>query len=165
LIAHEVMIRQDYIMRMIEQLVKVLSKILLNKETGDYESAVRTTDHALKSIVGIDFSLIDKLSAGDIKLLFEMTKDNSTTGIKCIVTAKLIKEKADILKLKNNNYSKQVSNYQKALSLFLDGIIDNKNTEIDLSKFYPDINEIVKFLADEIANDTKTKLLKFYELN
>jgi hypothetical protein len=69
------------------------------------------------------------------------------------------------LNLKNNNYSKQVSDYQKALSLFLDGIIDNKNTEIDLSKFYPDINEIVKFLADEIANDTKTKLLKFYELN
>ena len=159
------MIRQDYIMRMIEQLVKVLSKILLNKETGDYESAIKTTENALKSIVGIDFSLIDKLSAGDIKLLFEMAKDNSTTGIKCIVTAKLIKEKADILNLKNNNYSKQVSDYQKALSLFLDGIIDNKNTEIDLSKFYPDINEIVEFLADEIANDTKTKLLKFYELN
>ena len=150
---------------MIEQLVKVLSKILFNKETGDYESAIKTTDNALKSIVGIDFKLIDKLSAGDIKLLFEMAKDNSTIGIKCIVTAKLIKEKADILKLKDNNFLKRISDYQKALDLFLDGTLSNKNTEIDLSKFYPDINEIVEFLTDEITNDTKAKLLKFYELN
>ena len=150
---------------MIEQLVKVLSKILFNKETGNYESAIKTTESALKSIVGIDFNLIDKLSARDIKSLFEMAKDNSTIGIKCIVTAKLIKEKTDILKLKNNDYSKQILDYQKALDLFLDGILSNKNTEIDLSKFYPDINEIVKILAGEITNNTRTKLSKFYELN
>ena len=152
-------------MRMIEQLVKVLAKILFNKETGDYESAIKTTENALKSIVGVDFKLIDKLSAGDIKTLFEMAKDNSTIGIKCIVTAKLIKEKTDILKLKNNDYSQQILDYQKALDLFLEGILANKNTEIDLSKFYPDINEIVKILAGEITNNTRTKLSKFYELN
>ena len=152
-------------MRMIEQLVKALSKILFNKETGDYKSAIKNINNAFNTIVGIDFSLIDKLSAKDIKSLFEMTRDNSTIGIKCIVAAKLIKEKSDILKLNNYDDSKPAIGYQKSLSLFLDGILSSKDIEIDMRDYYQDVNGIVKILADEVTPDVRVKLFKFYVLS
>ncbi len=159
------MIRQDYIMRMIEQLVKVLSKILFNKEAGDYKSAIKNIDNAFNTIVDIDFKLIDKFSAKDIKSLFEMARDSSTIGIKCIVSAKLIKEKTDILKLNNGDDSKPAIGYQKSLSLYLDGILSSRNIEIDMRDYYQDVNEIVKILADEITPDVRFKLFKFYVLS
>ncbi len=95
------MIRQDYIMRMIEQLVKVLAKILFNKKEGSYQEAINNVDTAFKNILGLDFNLLNALSAKDIISLLEIAKDNSSINIKCIVIAKLLKERADIKNISN----------------------------------------------------------------
>ncbi|MCG6959389.1 DUF6483 family protein, partial [bacterium BMS3Abin03] len=127
------MIQQDYIMRMIEQLVQVLAKLLFNKEAKNYNDALNDIDIASKIIVGLDFELLAELSAKDIKSLLALKKDDSTVNIKLIIIAKLIKEKTEILKLTSPDNPKIIPNYQKAISLYLEGILNNKNTEIDLS--------------------------------
>lgn len=157
------MIQQDYIMRMIEQLVQVLAKLLFNKEAKNYNDALNDIDIASKTIVGLDFKLLEELSAKDIKSLLALKKDDSTVNIKLIIIAKLIKEKTEILKLTSPDNPKIIPNYQKAISLYLEGILNNKNTEIDLSRFYQDIEEIENILKDEINTEIRFNLFKFYD--
>ena len=158
------MIFQDYIMRMIEQLVKVLTKVLFNKKAGNYNAALESVDNALNTLVGLDHKLIDELGANDIKSLLDYANEKPVFNIKCIIAGRLIKEKSDLLKLNNAENSKLIPNYQKALDLILEGILNNKNTEIDLSNFYQDVKEIAGILGNDISTDTRFKLLKFYKL-
>lgn len=156
------MIHQDYIMRMIEQLTNVLAKIFFKKETKNYNEALTDINTASKTIVGLDLNLLEKLSADDIRSLLRIAGDDSTICMKFIAIAKLLKEKTDILRLTSQDNPEFISNYQKAISLYLEGMLNNKNTEIDLSRFYLDVKEIVNVLKDEINPETRFKLFKFY---
>ena len=158
------MIFQDYIMRMIEQLVKVLAKILFNKQAGNYAAAFDSINNAFNTLVGLDYKMIDELGANDIKSLLDYASEKPIVNIKCIIAGKLIKEKSDILKLNKTEDSKLIPNYQKSLNLILEGILNNKNSEIDLSNYYQDVVEIARVLGNEITPETRFKLLKFYEL-
>ncbi len=159
------MIREDYIMRMIEQLVKVLAKILSNKESENYQEAINNIESAFNNILGLDYNLISALSDKDIISLLKISKDNASLEIKCIIIAKLLKEKAEINNLINNENLNLVYDYQKALSLFLEGILNNKNVDIDLRSYHVDVEEImIKINDTEISEDTRFKLSKFYEL-
>jgi hypothetical protein len=158
------MIRQDYIMRMIEQLVKALSKILFNKEAGNYNAAINDIDAAFNSITGLDYNMINDLSASDIISVLKMSKDDAAVSIKCIVIAKLLKEKTDIAKLNSDENSRLIYNYQKAINLYLEGILNNKNVEIDLSNYYADVKDIAKIIEDEMLQNSRYRLFKFYEL-
>ena len=157
------MITQDYIMRMIEQLVKVLSRILFNKKNGNYREAFNDIDTALKKMVGLDYYMTNSLSGNDIISLLDFSKDNFSFSIKCIVIAKLLKENGEIKDLSNKENFNSTYDYQKSLKLFLEGILRNNNKEFSFSEFYPDIEEIAKKLGDEIPLETKLLLSKFYK--
>lgn len=158
------MIRQDYLMRMIEQLVKVLTKILFNKESGNYNAALNNIDDAFNMLVGLDYKIVNQLSAKDLIALLGISKDDTAVNIKCIVIAKLLKEKADIVKQNSNDNLTLLYNYQKALTLYLHGILNNKNYEINLNNYYTDVKEIVKNILDEIPVEARYNLFKFYKL-
>ena len=66
------MIKQDYIMRLIEQLVKFLVKVLFNKKAGNYGEALQNIDKAFSGILGLDSKLIDISSAEDIISLLKL---------------------------------------------------------------------------------------------
>jgi hypothetical protein len=159
------MIFQDYIMRLIEQLVKVLAKILFNKKAGNYNGALESINVALNALVGLDYKLIDELGANDIISLLDYANEKPVVNIKCIVAAKLIKEKSDLLKLNKTENLTLIPNYQKAVNLILEGIINGKNAEIDLSNFYQDVKALAGLLGDEIIPEIRFKLFKFYELS
>lgn len=158
------MIRQDYIMRMIEQLIKVLSKILFNKETGNYQEAINNIDNAFSNILGLDYNLINTLSVKDIISLLRISKDDVRVSVKCIIIAKLLKERAEIENLSDKENLNSVYAYQKSLGLYLEGILNNKSMDISLSDYYLDVKEIVKIIADEIPQEIRFRLFKFYEL-
>ena len=157
------MIRQDFFMRMIEQLVKVLAKILSNKEAGNYNAALNNIDDAFNTIVGLDHNIIAQLSANDIIALLEMSKDDTGVNIKCIVIAKLLREKEDLSKQGSNNKSTLDYNYQKAITLYLHGILNSKNVEINLHNYHLDVKDIVKNIINDIPDETRFRLFKFYE--
>ncbi len=149
-------------MRMIDQLVKVLSRILFHRQKGDYREAFNDIDTALKKMMGLDYNMINSLSSKDIISLLDFSKDDSSFTIKCIVIAKLLKENGEIKELSSNDNSNSNNDYRKALRLYLEGIMRNNNNEFTFSEYYPDIKELAKRLGDNIPEDVDILLSKFY---
>ena len=159
------MIRQDYIMRMIEQLVKVLSKVISNKKSGNYHKAIDNIKNAFQNILGLDYNLLDALSAEDIISLFKISNDDTKLSINCIIIAKLFKEKADIKELINKENPSSVADYRKALSLYLEGILNIGDIDLDQSMYHDDVKEILRKIDEyEIPKETKFKLTEYYKI-
>ena len=154
------MIRQDYIMRMIEQLVNVLSKIIFNKETKNYKEAIAEADKALLVITGLDYLFIKNLSSGDIIRLLEFSSDKETLKVKCLIAGKLIKERTDLENSIDNDHEIYFE-YIKALDLLLEGILNMKREDIEVDKYINDAKEIiVKLQENEIPENIKDKFKK-----
>lgn len=113
------MIRKDYIMRMIQQLSNFIAKIITNKNAQNYDEALRNIDSAFENILGLNFNLLDTLSADDIAGLLGISKDKSTGSMKCIVAARLLKEKAEVQKASKKDDSFSQFYYQKARSCWV----------------------------------------------
>jgi hypothetical protein len=145
------MIQKDFIMRMIQQLTKMLAKILLLKEQGNQKEALIEVENAVRNTIGIDPELLDSLSIESISELFGISMDPSAGSIKCIVTGRLLKEKAEIFSSINDAKSKEY--YHKALGLYLKGILNIGYTEIDLTSYYSDVKEIDQILGKLISTE------------
>lgn len=159
------MIEQDYIMRMIDQLIKVLAKIFFNKEIGDYPAALKEIDSALTGITGLDYNFLSSLTDQDIISLIKISEDNEMTGMKCFVMGKLLKERAGAREMGNNINTEIHNEYEKALSLYLEGILSNKNIVNLFSDYFTDIETIVdKINNEDLRPEIRFKLFKFYEL-
>jgi hypothetical protein len=154
------MIQKDYIMRMIEQMTNVLAEVLLLKKDGSQIEALRETDNFIGNTIGIDPVLLDTLSIDDSSELLGISKDKSTGSMKCILAGRLLKEKADILSM--NNQNKSIEYCHKALCLYLKGLMNIGYTETDLTTFYEDVKTIEEDLGNSISNEEKQLLVKFY---
>jgi hypothetical protein len=149
---------------MIEQIVRVLAKILFNVEMGNYRGAFDEIDSAFKGLTGLDYNFLNSLSDKDIIALLKISEDNEITGAKCFMIGKLLKEAAGLKAMEENNYRIN-SEYQKALSLYLEGILSNRNSIRLFEDYFKDIDIIIeKIKNDEISPDIRFKLFKFYEL-
>lgn len=129
-------------MRMIEQLTNVLAKIIFNKKNGNYEEAYSNIDSAFRNMLGLELKFIDKLSAEDIISLLLLSDDPSAAGVKCIIAARLLKEKAEITELSEKENQSILIDYKKAVKLYQEGFRNIKETDIDLTEYYQDFNDI-----------------------
>lgn len=157
------MIRKDFIMRMIQQLSNFIVKITTNKNAENYDEALRNIDSAFENILGLNFNLLDTLSADDIAELLGVSKDRSTGSMKCIVAARLLKEKAEVQKHIEKDDSLAMFYYQKALGLYLNGILTIENTELDITAYYNDIKQIADKLGSSISGDLMFKIFTLYK--
>lgn len=157
------MIRSDYIMRMIEQIVQVLAKIIFNKKAGNLAEAEINLENAFNNIIGLNSQLVGSLTSRDIITLLGINKDKQTAAIKCLFTAKLLKEKAelDALNKKNTGYE---PDHHKILDLFLYGIINNDNANIDVSSYYDDVDEIAQIINRELSPEKRFEVFRFYDV-
>ena len=158
------MIKQDYIMRMIEQLVKALSKIFFNKKTGNHREALQNIENTFSSLLGLDYKLLEISSADNIVSLLELQGDITALNIKYIVIAKLLKESAEIKSLNDSKNFNPAIEYKKALTLFLEGFLNNNNKDVPLNEYYKDVEELADKLGNNLSSDEKAKLMKFYEI-
>jgi len=155
------MIQKDYILRMIEHLGEFLKRALLKKQAGNHEQALSTIESAFGNLLGFDSKLFDALSAEEIAELLGISKDKSTGSMKCIIAARLLKEKAEIqMHTEKNNYF-TISLYRKALSLYLQGIL-NGYTELDMTSYYIDIKQIADTLGSSIPDELMFRMFSYY---
>ena len=90
------MIHNDYIMRMIQQLVKVLAQILFLRERGRDDDALREIDQSMQRLCGLNSQLVNSLSRAS---LVAALRGGATLDVgKCLVVAGLLKEEADIVR-------------------------------------------------------------------
>lgn len=90
------MFRKDYIMRMIEDFVKAMAKIVLMREMKSYTDARVELDGLSKLVTGFGVDHLRSLGAAGIKYVFSQNKESEAEKIFC--SAKIIKEEGLILR-------------------------------------------------------------------
>jgi hypothetical protein len=154
------MIERDYIMRMIDLLVKALTKALLHKKAYEYPQAKQEIAGAYKSLLGVSPEFIHSFS--DEQLMGLLGKDVETVGVKCYILGSLLKEEADIYRISKEE-GKSISVYAKSLSLLLTAFLD---TSVPIEPEHPTkIDACVQALRSvEIPQHILEKLFAFYEI-
>jgi hypothetical protein len=90
------MFRKDYIMRMIEDFIKAMAKIILMREMKSYSDARVELDGLSKLVTGFGIDHLRSLGAVGIKYVFSQNKESEAEKI--FFSAKILKEEGLILK-------------------------------------------------------------------
>ena len=88
------MIEQDYFMRMISELGRIMSRILFMKEQRDFPRAVLEIQTAARTLLGIDHVIISSMSAAQLRGL--LGTDPALAVPRAYVLGLLLAEEADV---------------------------------------------------------------------
>lgn len=120
-------------MRMIEQLNKVLSKILFNKEVKQFDNALVEIQTSGEKFLGVKWRIIEQLSSDDIISLLKIGGELNVG--KAIVAASLLKEEAEVFELLDKK-DESWRVYLKAFSLFVEILmVETTDDIINKTKF------------------------------
>ena len=136
------MIGRDYIMRMVEQLSQVLVQIAFQKKNKNFDAAQIETNTALKRITGIEPQIINSLSADGIITLLKIG-DRFEWG-RGFVIARLLKERAEIGELLEEEPEDCRALYHKSLHLYLESAL--VSGDLAPENYADDVDEIVEKL-------------------
>lgn len=111
------MLHRDYILRMIQQLSRVLAKILKLKQEQQFDAALFEVNAAGKKLLRLD---LDMLAEFDEENLVETFRPaNNLDAMSCLITAELLLSK---IELDSFAEEKKVDLRKKALRLFLEAV-------------------------------------------
>lgn len=154
------MLQRDYFMRMTEMLAAVLAKVIFNKEKKNYEDAQMEIETAAKTIVGLDLNIIKILSAEDI---INLMKTSDVYGGRCLVSAELLNEYADI-NVEKNLIEDGRNFYLKSLWLYSEAILSKELPQPE--NYFQRVNMLLKKLSDvEFPATLMQKLFEYYEFS
>ena len=153
------MIRQDYIMRMIEQLVRVLMEAAALKKAQKYTEALLTVDQALQQLSGFDSKFVNSLP--DDSLIALLKTGDALDADKCIIMADLLEMEGDIYEVQGQ-FEESYYRHLKALNLFLAAFLSH--TQTSLPHHFAQIEPIIEKLEPyDLPRETKHKLWPYYE--
>ena len=107
--------KNDYIMRMIEEFFRALARVISNRQINNYPEAREGLDNLSKMITRLSVEQLKAVGAEGIKQFFNVTKPEDTEKVFCI--AKIIKEDALIYEGEGNKEEAKKS-YQSSLEFF-----------------------------------------------
>ena len=90
------MFRKDYIMRMIEDFIKAMAKIIMMREMKSYSDARVELDGLSKLVTGSGVDHLRSLGATGMRYVFRQNEESEAEKIFC--SAKILKEEGLILK-------------------------------------------------------------------
>lgn len=155
------MIHNDYIMRMISQLAKVLAHVVQLRERGRDDDALREIDQSMQKMCGLNSQLVNSLS--EASLIGALRGGASLDVGKCIVLAGLLKEEADIL-LGRDREDDAADRYLKSLALYLEAMHDD--ARLNLPSYVDRVDEVAGKLGEFIIPVAHRKrLMSYYELS
>lgn len=132
-------------MRQIELLAKVLAKVIGLEIKESIPDALKTVDNELKSLVGIDYDLVNTLTESELLSYLNINRDKGVVTAKCIIIAKLLKKRAELNCRIDESYNPSDS-YRKALMLLTQGVenctIDNEIVN-DLNKDREELHRLI----------------------
>lgn len=155
------MLAKDYLMRMIDTLLKALAKLAFSKDAKDYKTAFSELNNVTKEFFGLDLNFVDNIS--DEQLINLIGKNELLLPGNCYVFGVLFNEEAEIYELQNN-MERAIILYERSLSLFVEGL-KNSPTVIE-----PDhLNKInlltSKLNGFEITIETEENLFFYYDFS
>ena len=151
--------QKDYILRMIQQLSRVLIQILHLREIKDYEGALTYIDDVFKQALGFSSDLIN--SVPDETLLAMLTSFDVLDVEKCFLVARLLKAEGDIYVDQGNS---DTSYYRYSRSLYLFFAILFSDNSINDPDIFVEIEGLLDKLEDyELPVGIKSQLFQYYE--
>lgn len=155
------MIHNDYILRMISQLAKVLAHIVQLREKGRDDDALREVDQSMQKLCGLNSQLVNSLSEAS---LIAALRGGATLDVgKCLVLAGLLKEEADVL-LDRDREDDAAARYLKSLALYLEAMHDD--ARLVLPSYVERIQTVAEALDEFMMPlEIRTSLMEYYEMS
>lgn len=154
------MLTEDYFMRMINQMLAVLTKILYLKEAGQYQEAQMEIDQSLEQLLGVRADLLKQMD--DLSIMRLLTTQGELVPDRLAMVAELYNLEGDLLVVKNNN-PEAIQDYQRALTFYLEIILMESNQ--GSSELHKKIDELdQKLLGQELPTEVLYQLFDFYEM-
>ncbi|HRQ37477.1 MAG TPA: DUF6483 family protein [Chloroflexota bacterium] len=153
--------KQDFLMRMIEQLRGLLPYVLDLARSGNYAEAHAVIDQAVRQLVGIGTDGLVKLP--DEAIIDRLQADNVTAwDDKCQFLTALLVAEADIL-MQEGEEEAAYGRYLKSLHLLL-WLAQIEGEPLPANDLIPDIDQVVEALADfHLPGESCVRLLGYYE--
>jgi hypothetical protein len=153
------MLTEDYIMRMINQALVVLRRILQMKATGQHQQALQEIEQALEQLLGLKTELVKHL---DDESIFEtLTHNEKLDTDRLFLVAELFKEEGEIL-AELGRVAESTFSRIRALNFYLEVALDG-----NLERFPPPHEKISDLLQklDGVVLEPATKypLYIYYE--
>lgn len=153
------MLTEDYFMRMINQMLAVLTKILYLKEAGQYQEAQQIINQSLEELLGIPADLLKGMD--DSSVMNILTTQGELVSDRLYTVAKLFELEGDLL---IDQYRPKEANldHMRALTFFLEIAIEGEN------QYSSEIHEKIDNLQQKLSNqdlniDTYYRLFDYYE--
>jgi tetratricopeptide (TPR) repeat protein len=153
------MYTQDYIKRMINQLVAALQMIIGLKAAGQYGQALQAIDQAFEQLLGLKADLVRRLS--DEAILNSLSQENVLDTERLLIVADLFKEEGDVYAALNRN-AESFSSHLRALNFYIEAALSDTQdgvteTNDKLDDLYHQLNKY------HLPAGTLYGLLVYYE--
>lgn len=120
------MLTDDYIIRMINQAIDVLIRVINLKASGEYQQAQQLIEQSLEQLIGLRIDLIQSLD--DQNILGTLSMNGIPDANRILLVADLFKEEGDVL-ASQNMVTSSIRSYQRALYFYL--IYENSTNPTD----------------------------------
>ena len=156
------MIRRDYILRMIEEMVQALARIGSLTKDKRYKEAAALLDEELQKLIGSGAEKAAMLSETELMAALVSGEPTQVVREKCLLLVALLKEAGAIHAGQNRaNESRACS--VRALNLLLETRLRDADG-IDLPMFVPRIEDLVLALRDApLPPQLRAGLMQHYE--
>jgi len=120
------MLTDDYIIRMINQAIDVLIRVINLKASGEYQQAQQLIEQSLEQLIGLRIDLLQSLD--DQNILGTLSMNGIPDANRILLVADLFKEEGDVL-TSQNMVTSSIRSYQRALYFYL--IYENSTNPTD----------------------------------
>jgi len=155
------MIRRDYILRMMEEFIRMLSRINSLKRGQHWREASGVAEEEFRRLVGTD--AVEAAGLSDTELLARLIKGEPTQAVceKTLMLAALFKEVGDLASAQGR-LEEGRSFYLRSLHLLLDTIA--RDEPLVCMDFVPGVDALVAALQDApLPLETQARLMQHYE--
>ena len=155
------MLRRDYLLRMIEEFMRALTRLRALKQDQRWNEATGELDTQLQKLVGDDLQSVARLSEPD--LLARLMREGPTHALrdKTLVLATLLKEAGDVA-AGEARAAESDELYLKALHLLLDVLA--RDEVFECPAFVPKVEWLLTCLqGTPLPARTQARLMQHYE--
>ena len=154
------MLTEDHLIRMINQLIMVITRLLRLKSAGQYMEAFITIDQTIGELFGLKAEIVRRMN--ERAIIDALSYQGNPDPYRILFYAELLKEEGDLYALMENAEN-SISSYQQALYYYITAVLEGP-----VHQDAPDPHEKIAVLLQRlepigIPEDTLIPLFQYYE--
>jgi tetratricopeptide (TPR) repeat protein len=155
------MIRQDYLLRMVDRCVQALTRSLRLTELGEFPEARAELDQGIRNLAGLDLDQVSGLTESELMTFLLRGEPTQVLRQKCMLLTALLRQAGDVQAAQGNK-SQARSLYLKALNLQLDVLA--REAPFDIPEAVPRVEVLLRALEGEsLPLPTYGALMQYWE--